>query len=196
MSRYNMRLTEKGQCFNCLVKPLVYKRPSPHYFCSRCDREYDADGKFKPNWAWDDEYLPTDFGSKERKDQRAAELERRAKPQDPEQQAVKAWMENIGFVYHEAEKTYYMDNPRLYVQPQEATFFYRATQAQVAEARADERKIVEAEVANEYRLTREAKALTPDGLNGYWSALRDIQLNNKDRIAQLYPQKPKQETHK
>lgn len=47
-----MKLTEKGQCPICKVKPLVYKRPTMHYFCIRCDREYGADGKFQPNWAW------------------------------------------------------------------------------------------------------------------------------------------------
>lgn len=59
VSRYNMNLNDKGQCFNCLIKPLVYKRPIFHYFCHRCDREYDKNGNFQPNWAWEDEYLPT-----------------------------------------------------------------------------------------------------------------------------------------
>jgi hypothetical protein len=79
MSKYNMHLNDKGQCFNCLVKPLVYKRPSLHYFCVKCDREYDEDGNFRPNWAWEDEYLPTDYGGAERKQQRKQEIEMRAK---------------------------------------------------------------------------------------------------------------------
>jgi hypothetical protein len=82
MTRYNMRLNDKGQCFNCLVKPLVYKTPTLHYFCVRCDREYNADGNFRPNWAWEDEYLPTGFGGKERKEQRARELSLRSKPKE------------------------------------------------------------------------------------------------------------------
>lgn len=83
MTRYNMRLNDKGQCFNCLVKPLIYKRPIMHYFCARCDREYDADGNFRPNFAWEDEYLPTERVANqmhpELQEQRRAELNRRGK---------------------------------------------------------------------------------------------------------------------
>jgi len=43
-------LDEKGRC--CGRKPLHYKRPSPHYFCCRCDRQYGPDGQWRPNWAW------------------------------------------------------------------------------------------------------------------------------------------------
>lgn len=89
MGRYNMHLNDKGQCFNCLIKPLAYKSPDPHYFCHRCDRAFDADGNFQPNWAWEDEYLPTDFGSAERKEQRQRELQRRSRlsaPQQPNQE--------------------------------------------------------------------------------------------------------------
>ena len=45
------RLDEKGRC--CGRKPLVYKRPSFHYFCSRCDREYSPDGRQQENWKWE-----------------------------------------------------------------------------------------------------------------------------------------------
>lgn len=111
-------------------------------------------------------------------------------PQDSEQQAdIHECMVGLGFIPFNGG----WSNHQLFFTEEQAAFIASTSQAQVAEARANERKIVEAEVVNEYRLTREAKALTPDGLNGYWSALRDIQLNNKDRIAQLNPQKPKQE---
>jgi hypothetical protein len=54
-----MKLNEKGQCPDCKVKPLKYKRPhppwnlAPFYFCYRCDRAFDADtGEMVENWAW------------------------------------------------------------------------------------------------------------------------------------------------
>lgn len=81
MSRYGMHLNNKGQCFNCLIKPLVYKRPTLHYFCHRCDREFDGHGNFQSNWAWEDEYLPTERLAHKNNPklfaQRQAELERR-----------------------------------------------------------------------------------------------------------------------
>lgn len=43
-------LDADGRC--CGRKPLVYKRPYFHYFCSRCDREFNANGNQVPNWAW------------------------------------------------------------------------------------------------------------------------------------------------
>lgn len=81
MTRYNMHLNDKGQCFNCLVKPLVYKRPTLHYYCTRCSREYDADGNFRPNFSWEDEYLPTERAANpmhpELREQRERELKMR-----------------------------------------------------------------------------------------------------------------------
>lgn len=83
MTRYNTILNNKGQCFNCLIKPLVYKRPDFHYFCHRCDREFDANGNFRANWAWEDEYLPTKRKANpmepELQKQRRDELNRRGK---------------------------------------------------------------------------------------------------------------------
>ena len=47
-----MKLNDKGQCPNCLIKPLVYKR-EPHKFCRRCCRSFDIDsGEQIKNWAW------------------------------------------------------------------------------------------------------------------------------------------------
>lgn len=43
-------LDDKGRC--CGRKPLVYKRPDHHLFCTRCDREFDRLGNQRPNWAW------------------------------------------------------------------------------------------------------------------------------------------------
>lgn len=43
-------LDEKGRC--CGKKPLVYKRPSFHYFCARCNREYGPEGEQQDNWAF------------------------------------------------------------------------------------------------------------------------------------------------
>lgn len=63
-TRYDMSLNDKGQCFNCLIKPLVYKRPG-HYFCHRCSRSFDLKtGHFIANWAWDDEYLPSELAAR------------------------------------------------------------------------------------------------------------------------------------
>lgn len=39
-----------GRC--CGRKPLVYKRPSLHYFCTRCDGEFGPDRRQQQNWAW------------------------------------------------------------------------------------------------------------------------------------------------
>jgi hypothetical protein len=44
-------IDEKGRC--CGVKPLVYKRPTHHLFCCRCDAEYDFPSlEQKNNFAW------------------------------------------------------------------------------------------------------------------------------------------------
>lgn len=43
-------LDEKGRC--CGRKPLVYKRPSFHYFCCKCSRDFGADGSQYGNWAY------------------------------------------------------------------------------------------------------------------------------------------------
>jgi len=47
-----MKLNGKGQCPDCKVKPLVYRKPTLHFFCPRCDREYGADGVMVDNFAW------------------------------------------------------------------------------------------------------------------------------------------------
>lgn len=49
-----VRLNEKGQCPECLVKPLIYKRDR-RKFCDRCDRSFDIEsGIHVDNWAWRD----------------------------------------------------------------------------------------------------------------------------------------------
>ena len=60
-------LDADGRC--CGRKPLFYKTRmgfrdgwDPHHFCTRCDAEYDTDGKQRPNWAWtavEGGYVPT-----------------------------------------------------------------------------------------------------------------------------------------
>jgi hypothetical protein len=48
-----MKINDKGQCPMCLIKPLVYKRPTHRLFCHRCCREFDpATGEQNENWAW------------------------------------------------------------------------------------------------------------------------------------------------
>jgi len=59
-----MKLNAKGQCPNCLIKPLRYKRHGgPHFFCHRCDRAFDIEtGEQIRNWAWQQvngEFQPT-----------------------------------------------------------------------------------------------------------------------------------------
>lgn len=44
------RLDDKGRC--CGRKPLKYKRPRVHYFCTRCNREFNEDGEQVPNFAY------------------------------------------------------------------------------------------------------------------------------------------------
>ena len=46
-----MKLNDRGQCPNCLVKPISYRRPARH-FCHRCCRAFDMDGDQMENWAW------------------------------------------------------------------------------------------------------------------------------------------------
>lgn len=47
-----LRLNERGQCPNCLRKPLPYERDG-HWFCPRCCRDYRMDnGEQRGNWAW------------------------------------------------------------------------------------------------------------------------------------------------
>lgn len=44
-------LDDKGRC--CGRKPLVYKRPHHHFFCTKCNAEIDPqDGMQRENWAW------------------------------------------------------------------------------------------------------------------------------------------------
>lgn len=50
MSAPPVGLDDKGRC--CGRKPIAYKRPAPHQFCSRCCRDYDMAGKQISNWAW------------------------------------------------------------------------------------------------------------------------------------------------
>lgn len=62
-ARIAMRLNSKGQCPNCLRKPLLYQRPDTHFFCFLCCRQYDESGEQKENWAWrstgNDQFMPT-----------------------------------------------------------------------------------------------------------------------------------------
>lgn len=45
------KLTPEGRC--CGRKPIVYKRPTNHLFCFRCDRAYDSEtGEQVSNWAY------------------------------------------------------------------------------------------------------------------------------------------------
>lgn len=46
----SVQLSAEGRC--CGRKPLFYKRPKPHMFCSRCCREFDSDGRQSQNWAY------------------------------------------------------------------------------------------------------------------------------------------------
>lgn len=47
-------LDDKGRC--CGRKPIEYKRyAGHHFFCTRCDREYDPITlKQRPNWAYNE----------------------------------------------------------------------------------------------------------------------------------------------
>lgn len=44
------RLDERSRC--CGRKPVAYSRPDHHFFCPRCNREFDASGKQRSNWAF------------------------------------------------------------------------------------------------------------------------------------------------
>lgn len=45
------KLNDRGQC--CGRKPLVYKRPAHHLYCTRCSAELDPiTGVQQANWAW------------------------------------------------------------------------------------------------------------------------------------------------
>jgi len=68
------RLDEKGRC--CGRRPLFYKRPHAHHFCSRCDREYGEDGIWRPNWAWDGPYQRSAKGEAGYQCRRAPEVPR------------------------------------------------------------------------------------------------------------------------
>lgn len=47
-----LTINGKGQCPNCLVKPLPYRREG-NWFCMRCCRSYDMKtGEQLTNWAW------------------------------------------------------------------------------------------------------------------------------------------------
>ena len=44
-------LDDKGRC--CGRKPLAYKRPTHHFYCTRCNAQFDAQtGRQQANWAW------------------------------------------------------------------------------------------------------------------------------------------------
>lgn len=44
-------LDDKGRC--CGRKPLVYKRPNHHFYCTRCCASLDPNtGEQQENWAW------------------------------------------------------------------------------------------------------------------------------------------------
>lgn len=46
-------INERGQCSNCLVKPIPYKRQG-RWFCYRCNRDYSMKtGEQVTNWAWE-----------------------------------------------------------------------------------------------------------------------------------------------
>lgn len=53
-----MKLNDKSQCPECLIKPLVYKRNNgpdhpPQKFCPRCSRSFNLEtGEQQNNWAW------------------------------------------------------------------------------------------------------------------------------------------------
>jgi hypothetical protein len=58
-----MKLTDKGQCPVCLIKPLRYKRDGGQHYCHRCCRAFNLEtGQQIPNWAWllsaDGEFAP------------------------------------------------------------------------------------------------------------------------------------------
>jgi len=44
------RWLRDGRC--CGRKPLAYRRPTPHFFCTRCSADYDPDGNQIENWGW------------------------------------------------------------------------------------------------------------------------------------------------
>jgi hypothetical protein len=54
-------IDEKGRC--CGRKPLVYKRPTHHLYCCKCDAKYDFQSLEQvDNWAWekvDGKFQPT-----------------------------------------------------------------------------------------------------------------------------------------
>jgi hypothetical protein len=58
------------------------------------------------------------------------------------------------------------------------------------EARIDERNIAIQELRDELGKVRKNKALTPEGIDGYWSAIRDFSLNNGDRLGVITSQLP------
>lgn len=43
-------LDPNGRC--CGRKPLEYKCPRQHFFCSRCSRQFSPHGDQEPNWAY------------------------------------------------------------------------------------------------------------------------------------------------
>lgn len=66
---------------------------------------------------------------------------------------------------------------------------------QCNQARLNERKIVSVEAKDELEKIRETKALTPDGINGYWSCIRDMSIGEGDRYIELAQAKETEETH-
>lgn len=100
-------------------------------------------------------------------------------PQDPEQQAIEAWMKSKGFK-HRGSWWYLPSYDWAVLSPEAATFFYRATQAQVAEARYDE-------IDTALRIYDE---VPPRDLA---ILLRDLRRRREELIAQLNPQKPNKE---
>lgn len=52
MTKPGLKINPKGQCPNCKIKPLVYKR-EPHLFCHRCCASFNPDtGEQIENWAF------------------------------------------------------------------------------------------------------------------------------------------------
>ena len=44
------KLDQKKRC--CGRRPLPYRTPHIHFFCFRCDTEFDTDGNQKENYLW------------------------------------------------------------------------------------------------------------------------------------------------
>lgn len=116
-------------------------------------------------------------------------------PQDPEQQAIEAYMRGMGYErqrYSRADIKGWRKpsaDARMYffVEYEQALDFYRTHQAQVAEARQDEN-------ANWVRVYETVlQGLQGLARNSHTQAiLKQVIKEHKERIAQLNPQKPKE----